>query len=250
MSAPTIDDRPIEERPARVDFGDRGLRRRRLLRTVLMLLGLLVAAAVAWIVFFSSLLAVSSVRVDGAEGARAEQVLAAAAVPIGTAMLRLDTSAAQAGVMALPWVAGVEVRRGWPNQVVLAVTARQPIAAMAGTASAVDANGVIFDAVVALPKGLPTVSADGVGLEAAMDVLSTLPADIAAKVVSISATTRDNVVLSLKSGAVIRWGSAEKSQFKAEVLRALLRLKRDVYDVTAPELPTTFKASSSVSTRG
>jgi hypothetical protein len=29
---------------------------------------------------------------------------------------------------------------------------------------------------------------------------------------------------------------------KAQVLRALLRRKADIYDVTAPELPTTFKA--------
>lgn len=237
MSASTI-----EELPARVDFGDRRLRRRRRLRALLIALAVIAAGAVTWILFFSSLLAVSSVRVVGAEGAQADQVLAAAGVPIGTPLVRLDTSAAQAGVVGLPWVAGVEVRRGWPNEVVLAVTVRQPIAGLAGTASAVDASGAVFDAVGPLLTGLPTVRADGVGLQVAMGVLSMLPADIAAKVVSISASTRDNVVLSLKSGAVIRWGSAEQPQFKAEVLRALLQRKRDIYDVTAPELPTTFKA--------
>lgn len=241
MSAPTIAP-TIAQRPARVDFGDRGRRRRRRLRALLVGLGVIAAGAIAWILFFSSILAVSSVRVVGAEGAQADQVLAAAGVPIGTPMVRLDTSAAQAGVVGLPWVAGVEVRRGWPNEVVLAVTVRQPIAALAGTTSAVDAGGAVFDAVGPLPKELPTVWADGVGLQTAMGVLSTLPADIAAKVVSISATTRDNVVLSLKAGAVVRWGSVEQPQFKAEVLRALLRHNRDIYDVTAPELPTTFKA--------
>ena len=74
-----------------------------------------------------------------------------------------------------------------------------------------------------------------------MAVLAALPADISARLVSISATTRDDVALTLRSGALVRWGSAQQPEFKAEVLRALLRHKRAVYDVSAPELPTTFR---------
>lgn len=236
MSAPTLDDRRV-----RVDLGDRSLRRRRRIRALLIVLTVLALAGVVWLVFFSSLLAVKSVRVVGAEGVQADQVLAAAAVPIGTPLVRLDTTAAQASVLALPWVSAVEVRRGWPNEVVLAVTARIPIAALAGSALEVDAEGVTFDVAGVPPTSLPSVSATGIGLETAMAVLASLPADIAGKVVSVSASTRDDVALVLRSGANVRWGSAEQAEFKAEVLRALLRHKRAVYDVTAPELPTTFK---------
>jgi cell division protein FtsQ len=35
------------------------------------------------------------------------------------------------------------------------------------------------------------------------------------------------------------WGSAEASERKAEVLTALMRLRAKVYDVSAPEAPTT-----------
>ncbi len=238
MSAPTIDDRRV-----RVDLGDRSLHRRRRIRALVLVLAGLLLAGVVWAVFFSSLLAVKSVRVVGAEGVQADQVIAAAQVSVGTPLVRLDTAQAQAGVLALPWVSGVEVRRGWPNEVVLAVTTRVPIAALAGSNQVVDAAGATFDVLGVPPASLPSVSAKGVGLETAMAVLAALPADLAARVVSVTASTRDDVGLVLRSGAQVRWGSSEQAEFKAEVLRALLRNKREVYDVTAPELPTTFKGS-------
>lgn len=210
---------------------------------MLILVAVPVVGAIAWLVFFSSVLAVENVRVVGIEGPPADEVIAAAAIPVGTPLVRVDTAQAQAGVLSLPWAASVEVRRGWPNEVVLAVTVRVPIAILAGSTSAVDASGKTFDPVGVRPASLPSVSAQGVGLEASTAVLAGLPADIAARVVSVSATTRDDVGLVLKSGAVVRWGSAEQPDFKAEVLRALLRHKREVYDVTAPELPTTFRGS-------
>ncbi len=210
------------------------------MRSALIVVTLLVVAGGAWAVYFSSLLAVTDVRVLGADGPHAEQVQVAAAVPLGTPLVRVDTTGIQAAVLALPWVETVEVRRGWPHEVVLVVTPRVPMASLAGSGSVVDASGSTLDAVGVLPAALLSVSADGVGLRAAMAVLAGLPADISARVQSLSATTLDDVTLRLRSGATVRWGSQEKGEFKAEVLRALLRHKREVYDVSAPELPTTF----------
>ncbi len=237
MSAPTIDELPV-----RVDFSDPSVRRRRRRRVLVVVAVALLAGAVAWLVLFSSVLAVSSVRVVGVDGVAAEQVLATATVPTGVPMVRVDTSAIQSRVTALPWLEAVEVRRGWPNEIVLAVSARVPIAVLKGTSSVVDASGFAFEALGAAPRELPSVSADGVALEAAMAVLAGLPADLAAKVESVRATTRDDVTMTLRSGAEVRWGSAEQADFKAEVLKALMKRKRDIYDVSAPELPTTFTA--------
>jgi cell division protein FtsQ len=75
-----------------------------------------------------------------------------------------------------------------------------------------------------------------------MTALASLPPDLARKVVSVSATTRDDIELTLRSGDRVRWGSAEQPDVKAEVLRALMNRKADIYDVAAPELPTTFRA--------
>ena len=57
-----------------------------------------------------------------------------------------------------------------------------------------------------------------------------------------AATGHDDIELTLRSGDRVRWGSADQPEVKAQVLRALMNRKADVYDVAAPELPTTFRA--------
>jgi cell division protein FtsQ len=191
---------------------------------------------------FSSVLAVRQVRVVGVTGPQSSAVLAAASVPLGLPLARVDADAARAGVLALPWVSSAEIRRGWPNEVVIAVAYRTPIAVDAVSGRAVDAEGVVFDAAGPLAATLPRVRAADVGLTTAMAVLATLPADLAPRVKSLTASTRDDVDLLLRSGAKVHWGSADQPELKARVLSALLRQRKDVYDVTAPELPTTFRS--------
>lgn len=221
-------------------------RPRRWLRLLAVVVAVAVAAGAVWLVWFSSVLSVREVRVVGVDDAGyAKQVLRAAAVPVGVPLARLDTAAAQQRVLQLDWVRTADVRRGWPAEAVVAVEPRLPIAQVSGSGTErllVDGEGVAFAPVAAVPKGLPIVDADGDGLVAAMGVLAALPPDLARKVVSLSASTRDDVVLTLRSGDRVRWGSAEDPERKAEVLRALLTRKADVYDVSAPELPTTFRA--------
>ncbi len=238
MTAP-VDERVATPAPVLAP----GRPRRRWLRPVLVLLTAALVAACVWAVWFSSVFAATDVRVIGVEGARADAVLAAAAVPVGMPLARIDTAPAERAVRGLPWVLDAEVRRGWPSEIVVAVTAREPIAVIVdGTGrSGVDAEGVVF-AAGPLPKGLPTVTAEGVGLTAAMAALATLSPDLARKVVSVSATTRDDIEFTLRSGDVVRWGSADQPELKAEVLRALMERRADIYDVAAPEVPTTFRA--------
>lgn len=249
MTAPTITTprraRGDAEAPT-VDLSDRRPRRNRRIRVALAALVVVLVAVVVWMVWFSNVLAVKDVRVVGVDGERATAVLGAAAIRTGVPLARVDTAGPQRAVAALPWVESVDVRRGWPNEIVLAVSARVPIAIVADNGAvgreAVDAAGVVFEPTGALPPGLPRVSAEGAGLTAAMAVLATLPADLARKVVTLKATTLDDVELTLKSGDIVNWGSADQAQFKGEVLRALMKRKADVYDVAAPELPTTYRA--------
>lgn len=240
MSAPTVD-RPEPELLLRPDPRPR---RRRLVRLALAAIVVVLLAGAVWMVWFSSVLSARTVRVVGVEGARAEAVLAAADVPVGTPLARIDTTPAQLAVAALPWVAEAEVRRGWPSEIVVAVTPRVPLAVVSTgtTRAAVDAEGIVFEPAGALPKDLPRVAADGAALQEAMAVLASIPADLARRVVAVAATTRDDVTLTLRSGDLVRWGSAEQPEFKAQVLAALMNRKADVYDVAAPELPTTFRS--------
>ena len=245
----TVSAAPAPEQQAPADAGLppvapwRRRRRRRWWRALLVVLAVALVAFGVWSVWFSPWLVVRQVEVAGVAGARADTARAAAAVALGVPLARVDTQRSEDAVRALPWVESVEVRRGWPTEVVIAVRARTPVAVVAGVGprTAVDAAGVAFEVTGALPDGLPRVEADGPALTAAVEVLTQLPADLARRVRAVSATTRDDVTLQLRSGDQVRWGSSDQAEFKAEVLRALLNRKAEVYDVSAPELPTTFR---------
>ena len=221
-------------------------RRVRWLRVAIALLVVGAAAAMVWLVLFSSVLAASTVRVVGAQGRTADEVLFVAEVPLGTPLARLDAAAIGERVATLPWVATGEVRRGYPNEVVIAVTERTPVAREAGGPRAIAADGTVFVASGKLPAGLPSITAsDDVARAAAAGVIASLPEDLRGRVVSAHATTRDDVVLTLRSGAKVTWGSVDEAAIKAQVLDALLGRKARAYDVSAPQLPTTVDERAS-----
>jgi cell division protein FtsQ len=217
---------------------DLGIRRRSpWLRRMLVIGGLVLAAVLVWVVWFSHLFSVNEVRVVGASGEAADAVVRAAQVPVGAPLAQLDADGIAERVRELAWVGEVEVRRGWPNSVVLAVEEREGIARVEG--QLVDADGVAFTPIGMIPRGLPQVRADGPGLAAAMEVYTALPDKWRQRVVRVAANSRDDVTLTLRSGAVVRWGSADRSDFKAQVLDSLIKRRAAIYDVSAPELPTT-----------
>ena len=195
-----------------------------------------------WIVWFSSLLTVQEVRVLGAVEVSADSVRQAAAVPAGIPLARLDTAGIAARVGALPRVASVEVRRGWPHVVVVVVTERQPLAVTRDGSSYtyLDATGARFGSLGAVPAGMALVAASSdTSMTSALGVTSALPAALRARVATVTARTRDDVVLRLSDGTTVQWGSPDQSARKAVVLAALLKVKATFYDVSAPDLPTT-----------
>ncbi len=199
---------------------------------------------VVWVVWWSPILAASSIRVVGTPagdaGAQA-QVIAAAGIPLGEPLARIDASGAQQAVSALPWVESVEVRRGWPREVVIAVTPK-PVVAVTTDGLAVAADGSTFPMPAGTPAGLPPVTATGPALTAAAAVVGSLPDDLRVRVRAVAAGTPDSVDLTLRSGATVHWGSADQSTEKVQVLRALLAHRAQVYDVTSPQLPTSWKS--------
>ena len=214
--------------------------RRRRWRSLVAVAVAALVTAVIWAVWFSSLLAIRTTGVVGVSGAPAQTITDAAAVPIGLPLAQLDAQAVAARVGAIDWVDSVEVRRGWPNAVVLAVIPRIPVAAVAGTSQVVDATGVAFTPPTAPPPDLLPITAQGAALAEAVAVVEGLPPVLRSRVVEVSASTRDDVTLILRSGTEVRWGSAQSGELKAQVLSALLPRRPRMVDVSAPELPTTF----------
>jgi cell division protein FtsQ len=216
-------------------------RQRRTRRWIALGVAAALVALAVWVVWFSTLLSVKEVRVIGAVDVSADSVREAAAVPSQEQLARVDVAGISERVGALPRVASVEVRRGWPDVLVIVVTERQPVAVTsdAGTLHYVDSTGVEFGTVASAPTGMPVVTAvTPDALTSAAAVLGELPDVFRAGVGAVQARTRDDIVLVLRSGQAVRWGSAEDSARKLVVLRALLRVPAASYDVSAPDLPT------------
>ncbi|MGY1777593.1 cell division protein FtsQ/DivIB [Geodermatophilus sp. SYSU D00804] len=217
--------RPARRRRRRDSPADR--RRRRVLGAAV---ALVLVVAAGWAVWASPLLAVRTVRVDGATTLTAEQVRTAAGVQEGTPLLRVDTDAAAARVARLPQVADVTVTRGWPRSVVVTVVERRPVAVVerAGTRSLVDRDGVPFDTVTGevpdgvVPLDVATPGPDDPATRAALGALVSLPADVRGRVTGVQATTGEDVTLALADGTTVVWGGADGADTKAAALVALL----------------------------
>jgi cell division protein FtsQ len=233
--------------PDRVAERGRARRRSRLRGVLSVVAALAVVAAAGWLVLLSSALGVEHVRVTGVDRLTPAQVQQAAAIEAGTPLARLDTEAVAERLAALAPVRTVEVDRRWPRTVEIAVRERTAAAVQARGPSwvLVDRSGVTFATEPKRPRGLPLVSAPvGAGapaLRAALDVLDALPPSVADKVREVRATDREHVTLRLRKDRTVVWGSTERSERKAAVLAVLLTRRAAVYDVSAPDTPTTRK---------
>lgn len=226
--------------------------RKRMITVGVLSLVVLAAAGAVYAVWFSTALDVERVRVVGAAPQLEPDVIAAASISVGEPIARVDTASVAQRVTDIPWVKSVDVRRGWPYEIVIAVAEREAIARtmIAGEAQGVDPEGIVFTPQAPLSDDLVVVTADGPALVASVQVLAGLPPEIKERVTRVAATTRDDVRLHLKSGSIVRWGSAQEPDFKAKVLLALLPRRARVYDVSAPQLPTTLQENPRKPGRG
>lgn len=207
-------------------------------------LPLLIAISV-WMVFFSETLAVSGVKVEGVAVLTPAEIRSAAHVTNGQPLARVDLDAIEGRVAALAAVRSVDVSRSWPDQVLIRVEERQAVAVveMAGRFRGLDEDGVVFRDFARAPKTLPLIKSDSDtrrdALSEAAHVVGALPPAIARKVDFVEVKTVDQITLSMQGGDEVRWGSADDSAQKAEVLAVLLKEPATVYDVSVPSRPTT-----------
>lgn len=220
----------------------RARRRSRTRRRRLLALGVAVAALVGWLALASPVTLVRHVVVDAPRGISEESLRLASGISATDHVPAVDAAKVREAIMtAIPAVSDVQVHRSLPDTVRLVVTARTPLAAVAAAKgyNLMDSEGVLYDT-VASAKKVPVITAHTeVGRQTARDVLLSLPEDLRAKVQKVSARTRDDVALTLRGGAKVRWGSTQDAALKARVLAGLMAIKADTYDVSAPLLPTT-----------
>lgn len=213
-----------------------------------VLVAVLVAGVVGfgvYAVYFSPWLRAEGVKVEGTAMLTDEEVARAARTPTGGALAAVDLDAIAARVGNMDAVESVDVTREWPHHVMIEVVERTPIAVVDAGAGLryVDRTGAFFGSLSDLPADLPLIvrggQADTDALAEAAAVVESLDTVVAELVEEVQVDSVDRIELRLTDGRVVRWGSAEQSEEKAEVLLALLSEDAQVYDVSVPGLPTT-----------
>ncbi|WP_030850248.1 FtsQ-type POTRA domain-containing protein [Streptomyces sp. NRRL F-4474] len=214
----------------------------------------LLASGGTWVLYGSSWLRVEKVTATGTDVLTPEQVLGAAAVPVGSPLVSVDTDEIESRVRGrLPRIDSVDAVRAWPHGIGLKVTERKPVLLIKKDANfvEVDASGVRFDTVPKAPAGVPVLELNAGGspsarrfdeerlLHEAVLVAGSLPAPIAKETVQVKVGSYDSIVLELTGGRSVRWGSGEQSDAKGRALTALLKAapKAGHFDVSVPTAP-------------
>ncbi|WSM51791.1 FtsQ-type POTRA domain-containing protein [Streptomyces sp. NBC_01693] len=229
-------------------------------RLILAALGLvMISAATVWVLYGSSWLRLERVTTTGTDVLTRSEVEAAAAAPVGSPLISVDTGAiADRLRQKLPRIDSVDVVRSWPHGVSLKVTERKPVLLVEKGEKfiEVDAQGVRFATVDKAPAHVPllelkpdrSASLRRFGgdrlLREAVRVAGDLPGKVAGETEVVRVTSYDSAVLELTGGRTVMWGSSEQGPVKARVLAALMKAspKAGHFDVSAPTAPAVSKS--------
>jgi cell division protein FtsQ len=206
---------------------------------------LVLAAVLAWIVLGTGVLGVREQRVTGANLVTPAQVRAAAAVPDGVPLARVDLAGVRARVTALAPVDRVNVSRAWPDTLVIEVVERTPVAVVPQGKQfvVVDGAGVVFQTLAERPADLPlarvaTPGRDDAATRAALQVLASLTPDLRRQLTEVVVDGPARIKVLLRGNRTVIWGDATGGETKARVATSLLARRGDTIDVSAPDVVT------------
>lgn len=198
------------------------------------------ALALWWSLYQARWFVTENVTINGLSRLTAEQVAAAAAVPLNEPLISQDVNGIKKRLSAIPEIKVALVERGWPHTLIITISERNPVAvaATAGGFNLIDDEGKNAGAVTAPPPGLLVIAAapDSPAMVEAIKVLAQLPADW--QVTGLAAASQDSVVVNLASGAQISFGTGEAADQKVKVAQALIKQNYLTINVSAPNAPS------------
>lgn len=203
-----------------------------------------ISVGLGLVLYFTSLMSVRNLDIEGLEAIPRDEVVAAVAVRTGTPLLQVDTDKVANRVATISRVASVRVQREYPSSLRVTVAERIPVAVkdMPDGTHLFDRDGVDF-ATAPPPPGVPYLDVDNPGptdppTKAALQVLTALRPEVAGQIGRIAAPSVASITLTLVDGRVVIWGTTDRTDEKAEKLAALLTRPGHTYDVSSPDLPT------------
>lgn len=205
-----------------------------------VLAGVGIIGAVTVALLGSRLLVVRAITVTGTHLVTPAQVIAAANVPAGTPLIRVDPAQVALRVEArISQVETARVSKQWPDGLAITIRERVPVVAVrmaGGGYDLVDHDGVIVNWAKARPARLPLLETTLPGSELRGDqgvaavsaVLAGLPGWLSDQVKAVSASAPSSgpgpsVRLYLSGGVTVDWGGPDRLSVKAQELATLMR---------------------------
>lgn len=204
----------------------------------------LLSAALGLVLYFTPLMSARSLVIIGTGAVPTEEVVAAAAIKLGTPLLQINTDQVADRVAGIRRVATARVQREYPSAVRVTITERIPVAFkdFQDGPHLFDRDGVDF-ATAPPPPGLAYLDVANPGpadepTRSALEVMTALRPEVLAQVSRVAAPSVASITLTLHDGRTVVWGTTDRTEEKSEKLTALLTQPGRVYDVSSPDLPT------------
>jgi cell division protein FtsQ len=216
-------------------------------------MGGLLAVTLALVLVLTPVLSVRTIEIEGAgPGVTRRAQQAATEQALGSPLARVDVAEVEQAVLAAaPSVAKADVQRVPPSTLRVSLVLREPVLTFsdraARTTAWVDDQGTVYNVGAKRAKGTPVVTVGrGVpradrpqALRDAAEIVTALPEDLRARVREVQIRTGDDIRFTVARAGEVRWGGPSDTARKVDVLQALLGVEAKVYDVSAPDLPTT-----------
>jgi cell division protein FtsQ len=220
----------------------RQIRRKKRVRNLLIIAGVLVAISFVYYLYNASFLNIKKIEVKGNRNLSDQQITEVAGARLGENLLRASTGRMRARLLKNPWIKLVSVNRRLPNKLEIIVTERKPFAIISfkGQFYLVDEDSFIIAKKSSLDSiNLPSITDLPVArikvgeilkiraLENAIACLKSLPVDLRKSIYLLSASSVEKLSLYSRDEVEIIYGPVENAEKKNQVLKAILNQQKD-----------------------
>jgi UDP-N-acetylmuramate dehydrogenase len=219
-------------------------------RLVTLGLSAVLALGVALIVLASPIVAVRTVKVEGAKYADAALVRSVSESLKGKSVLTVDTKTASERLESDPWIKTARITTSLPSRVLIQINERIPVAWFLGVdnrARVIDEDGLVLSVVEGRPTQYMWIEGTGPNLtagassaaayRAAGQLAMSLPSELAPMVKHLGVADTEKITMTLKTGTVINFGAPVDMRNKLVNVVVLLR-RQDVNSIISIDVST------------
>jgi len=219
-------------------------------RLVMAGLGVVLTIGVALVVLASPVVAVRTVKIEGARYADAALVRSVSDSLKGKSVLTVDTKTAVERLESDPWIKSARITTTLPSRVLIQINERIPVAWFLGVdnrARVIDEDGLVLSVVEGRPTQYMWIEGTGPNLtagassaaayRAAGQLAMSLPSELEPMVKHLGVAGTEEITMTLKTGTVVNFGAPVDMRNKLVNVVVLLR-RQDVNSIVSIDVST------------